>query len=427
MEVNEHILTQEKPKSYLLLEQASSVSLFLIFFTLPLNDILNVVFVYSFLIFSTIKGFVCGSFNKITLSNKDLKKTFILSTPFWLALFSLIFHDSFLKGIRGFDRLIPLLMFAIFITIDKEFFRKYIYKSWWFFILGVLLAALTSWAYVVWQVVLNNESFTMLITPMYSNHNLTEFINIHTPYLALYVNASIGFLVYQWYLSNKNQKIIITIIIGILVLFLFHLMARNALFCFVAGAFIFFIKTKNVISLTAMLLLLAGFVFIFYKIDKNFYRDRFVRSINFFENKTIFSKKDDRFARWNASIEIFKRKPFLGVGRSKIKNLRKKEYIKNLDSVAYNESYNAHNQFIEYLSTYGLLGGAAFVVLIWHLFGFAVGKKSYLLFFWVSCFFVSGFTESVLYRNFGLVFYSILFISLVSFDHRKNWNLKTAT
>src|SRR5690606_38662416 len=109
-----------------------------------------------------------------------------------------------------------------------------------------------------------------------------------------------------------NWFMIISLII--LILFLFNLMARDALFCFILFTFLYCIKYRRFFHLLVFIGLLTSIALYIYSKEDNYLRDRFIKSLNFFEEETIFSKKDNRFDRLTASYEVFKQYPLFGPG-----------------------------------------------------------------------------------------------------------------
>jgi len=403
-----------------------SLPLLLLFvLTLPLNLFLNNLFLLLFLIFFGTGKIISRSFFSRSFSKKNFYKFLIFSTPLILALFGAFYPESFPEALKSFERVVPVLFISYYLINDGNFFKKHINKIWLFFIIGIVLCAVISWGYVFVDILKNQKSFLLLFSQEYSNHNLTEFLDIHTPYVALFVNAALGFLVLS--IHNKNIKIhksyTYTAII-VLTIFLFNLMSRNAIFCFVLFSTIYLLKTKKYYFLGLLYCIFVIVVLLIFNTDKNYHRDRFINSINIFEKETIFSKKDDRFSRWSVSFDVFLKKPVFGPGPVKVKELRREEYVKNLDSVAYNFNYNAHNQLLEYLSTYGLLGAMLFIGLVFKLYQLAFNKKSYFLIYLVSCFVISGITESVLYRSWGISLYILILISIVGFSNQEMWEPK---
>lgn len=398
--------------------------LFGTFLLLPISLYFNNLFLLLFIITFGLSKLIDKTFFTINLNTRNLRTLFILSGPFILSLIGLFYANSFSEAIKGFERVIPIFFIVYYIFLDGEFFKKNFNKIWISFAAGTILAALICWSSILIDIFSNQKSLKLIFSQEYSNHNLTAALDIHTPYLALFVNAAIGYLVLS--LNNLNElsyKTIKIVSILILSLFLFNLMSRNAIFCYIIFMSIYLGKSQRKYLLFLFYLILIILIAFIFNTDKNYYRDRFVKSVNIFETETIFSKKDDRFSRWGASINVFKSNPVFGPGPVEVKELRKQEYIKNLDSIAYNHNYNAHNQFIEYLSTYGLIGASLFIVLIFKLFNMAYNKRSYLLIFLVSCLVISSLTESILNRSWGISFYILIIISLAGVTNHKKWVL----
>jgi O-antigen ligase len=403
------------------LKKGSSALLILMVFTLPINMFLNNLFLSIFLGLFGI--YIIINFNKdhFLLIKQHFKTLIVLSIPVFILLFGMFYSPETKQALKEFGRLIPILIFVLFLLIQKSFFQSLIKQMLYALVLGCVISASFCWIASIIDVYQNNHSIFALFSREYANHNLSERIGIHTPYLALFVNASIGFCVYSIYdksrLISKKRLVLIIIFLSI---FLFNLMARNALLCFILFGILFLIWSKKhilLISFLGIITLLSVFTF---TTEKNYLRDRFFKSINVFENETIFSKKDRRIDRIKASYEVFKQFPLIGPGAANEDKLRREQYYINRDSEAFNENYNSHNQFMEYLSTYGILGGISFLILFFTLFKIVFEKKSYFLLFLVSCFFIANLTESVLERTWGIVYYILMITVLLSWDIKMN-------
>lgn len=156
-----------------------------------------------------------------------------------------------------------------------------------------------------------------------------------------------------------------------------------------------------------------------YNVKHNYLRDRLFNSLNMFEKKTQFSKKDDRFNRLAASYEVFLKSPLVGYGTAGESKYRREIFKKNRDNIAYKENYNAHNQFFEYLSTYGIIGGVAYLVFFGGLFHLVFKQKSGYFLYLVTGVFLACITESIFERSNGVVYMAVLIGLLLSFSCQK--------
>tara|TARA_R110002072_G_scaffold22615_1_gene79411 strand:+ start:248675 stop:249754 length:1080 start_codon:yes stop_codon:yes gene_type:complete len=344
-----------------------------------------------------------------------------LNIPILLLLIGLIYSSNIEGALKDLGRIIPLFFISTYIILNPSFFKRTLKYIMYALILGCLISALICWGISILEITRDGGSLLDLISREYASHKLADNIGIHTPYLALIINLAIGFNIL---ILNDSRRIIskwiLIVSLLILILFLFNLMARNAIFCFIFFGIIFLILKKKILWLTAFIALLSLLGGYAYFTEKNFLRDRFFKSVNVFENETIFSKKDGRFDRLEASYEVFKQFPFVGPGAASEDLLRKKQYYINRDSEAYNENYNAHNQFMEYLSTYGILGGLAYILFFVVIFKTVFRKRSFFLFFATGCFFVANLTESLLERSWGVVIYILVIMLLVTWEGNRN-------
>ncbi|MCR9182172.1 MAG: O-antigen ligase family protein [Flavobacteriaceae bacterium] len=403
------------------LDNISKWTLYLMIATFPLSLFLNNLFATVFLI----------SFGLFLLVNQSLidnnagrNKWFlfvVFSIPFLLTLMGSLYSSNPSGAVKMIGKIAPLFFFAFYAVFQGQWFENKIKPAFLFLVFGCLVSAILSWGLSLYEIFKLNLPISALFTQEFAYHNLAEKLGVHTPYLALFINAALGFIVYSFYDKKKFlPKPLLWLLFIILTGFLFNLMARNAIFCFLLFGVIYLIKSKNYLLLLFFFIIVSALTFYIYDTEKNFLRDRFIYGVNIFEEETIFSKKDNRFARWQASVEVFKQFPILGPGTDAAEKFRKEQYVINLDSEAYNEGYNAHNQFFEYLSTYGLLGALLFILMVFYLIKVTLKQQSVLLLYLLGCFLLAMVTESILIRSWGVMYYGFFIICILS------WNIKTS-
>ena len=121
-----------------------------------------------------------------------------------------------------------------------------------------------------------------------------------------------------------------------------------------------------------------------------------------------------RLAKWETHLEIIKTHWLFGTTAGDIKVLRKEAYKKKGFVALENRNYNAHNEYIEIMATYGLIG---FVIFISMMF-FPLLRHNYqtriVPFLFIIA--VSFLTESVLYVQQGLLFF-MFFYSLYTHQY----------
>lgn len=341
-----------------------------------------------------------------------------LNIPVILLLFGMTYSPEYSQGFKELGRLFPIVLMSIYVLVRPDFFITLKQKFLTALIIGCLFAAFLSWGLTLVELIQNGETLYGFFSRNHASHDLAEQLGVHTPYAALFVNFALGAVVYNYKNSNnKGGRIAYIICFILLSVFLFHLLARNAIFSYILFGIVYLISIRKYAFLATFGIIVIGLVYYMQTTESNFLRDRFIKSVNVFENETIFSKKDNRFDRLTTNFEVFKKFPIIGPGTANEDQYRKEEYFKNRDSEAYNDNYNAHNQFMEYLSTYGMVGGIAFLYLFFWVYKGAIQKRDVLALFCISAFFIANFSESMLERSWGIVcFVIILMLSANTFQ-----------
>lgn len=161
---------------------------------------------------------------------------------------------------------------------------------------------------------------------------------------------------------------------------------------FLKGKVNFKFNIKKIILFSFFVLL---FFFFLTKLDI-FQKERFLSSFDF--NKGSVASRIDY---WQASIDAFKKKPFLGYGLDSQKDIFARYYeedwgiFNNVNAVP----SRAHNVIFDWLLVGGLLGGFSYFILVVYFFGIGVAnikrnerdKLSFFIIFSFFCYLISLF------------------------------------
>ncbi|WP_435578633.1 O-antigen ligase family protein [Gilvibacter sp.] len=381
--------------------------------SLPLNLFVNNLLFTIFFIAFVLKILLNDPKGLLRTLRQHWVPILLLMSPLLVASVGCIYTSDLQGGLKDLGRLVPLALIIPAVFHSPEFYKNSTRKLGYALALGSLMAALLCWGLSIGPVLADGNGLADLFSQKYAYHELSGRIDIHTPYLGMFTAISIFFLLRESFKINTLRKrFVYSLWMAVLLIFLFNLLARTAILTLVIGSFFFLLHQRKYLLIVLGVLILSGAGTLAYWQDHNFLRDRLFNSLNVFEQTTIFSKKDDRFTRWEASVSVFKQFPILGPGTAAEDSYRKAAYYENLDSKAYNDNYNAHNQFLEYLSTYGLLGGICFVLLLIFLLRAALGDpfRVYLVF----AFILAGLTESILERSWGVSLYLLIIMIVCS-------------
>ena len=276
----------------------------------------------------------------------------------------------------------------------------------WSLTIGCLLAAIICWGSVINKVIEHHEPFTQLFTWKKSNVYLTEVIKIHPPYLGALVLSVIVFL-YSFYVHKQklSKKIFFPILlILIFAFFLFHLVVRNSILFFLIISLGYIAYHRKWKAFLIGVVLIGGGAFMIINNGNHYLKRKYYKMLDFSDEKI----GDKRFDRLEASYIVFKNHPIIGAGMGKVDVERYEEYVKMNDKRAIENNFNSHNQYLEYLSTFGVIGFSAFIIVLVWLFRNAWINQEYFLTILLALCMFACVTESFLERELGIKFFSLV-------------------
>ena len=351
----------------------------------------------------------------------NFKIIILFSIPFLLNFFGLFYSKNLNLAIDYNIRALPFLLLpTVSVVSTKVLFDNY-KRMGMALIFGCLATALFSWAFSFYEISQLNRPFSAIIGPLYTHHNLLKSLDLHAAYVSICIYTAIGFVIRTYSSLNNKTKRFYFIVALFLAIFMIQLLSRNALiFSFFSLSIYLVLKRKWRLIFAIYFIISLGLVGA-YNINHNYLRDRLFNSLNLMEKPTKFSKKDNRFDRLRASYEIFIKSPIYGYGTASEDSFRNTVFKKNLDQIAYKKNYNAHNQFFEYLSTFGIIGGVAYLIFFIALFYLVFSLKEGFFIFIVIGLFSACLTESIFERSQGVVYTSLFLSVLISFFRTKGF------
>jgi O-antigen ligase len=380
------------------MEKLKYYLLFLIAFTLPMymrvNNIVLAVYIFVVLSEAIYK-------RKNIFKKKVLLRSIPLISFFFLAVIASLSTENIID-IKYLEKYWIFLLIPVVFISQTHFYYKYkeaIYKG---LILGVLCTLFICEFNAVYEVIVNKEPLNYFLRWRHLGHEFTAIADTHPSYLGIFVCASIYLILNNVIVYNKVVKITLLMFFTFS---LFQLVSRMALVICVLTWFVIVLKSykKHFRMIGSLMIILIGIIIVFFTFGSGYLKDRVFSS-----NKTI---NDSRINRWGVSYEIFLDNPVLGIGFNSIKKERVKRYNEKGYNVAAQKEYNAHNQFFEYLSVNGVLGGVVFLGVFYFLLYNAIKEKDFIFIFIFTSFFIANITESMLVRIKGIEFF-VLFASL---------------
>ena len=322
-----------------------------------ISFIILFVFIYDFIKF---KDYFLKS-----LSNKYFKIGILL---YLIHILGLVYTSNFKYALTDLEIKLPLLIFPLVVfgynSMNYDLLKRILFG----FVLGCFSVGIISisHSYYVYLQTKKIDSF------FYGG--ITYFI--HSSYFSMYLMFSI-FLVYFFVFrkkevdENSKYKLFAFFLISFFTLIIILLSSRAGLISLVLSflfLIIYLIKIRKYFMPSLVMTLGIFSIMMVVKFaPKALERFQSLNSKTIFYNKSSnvkedINKMDQRLAILEISIKLFKRNPIIGVGTGDIKDVLLSEYKKNNFIMGFNHKLNCHNQFIQFLLAFGLVGLVVFLI-----------------------------------------------------------------
>jgi len=320
------------------------------------------------------------------------------------------------------------LIFATTPSIDGHLTKRVLFYFSWSCVLAAIICLVNSFYYYG----LGDSSY-------FFYHKLGSPLGIHAVYFSLYISASIfiqfQYLVDNWKTVSLSTKIITVVVILFFIGFLLLLSSKTIILAFFL-AFSFFLvrlifksngKLLGWVTSIASILLL----FVFFTLMPNV-RERF-EEILFDEYRQDnplflddyqgyhFTGGNIRLAIWKICLEVVNvRKAWIiGVGPGDVQNILTQTYVQKHvypgDGISEGFlHYNAHNQFLQYYVSLGIIGLIFFIAILRFVIVKIILRRDIMTGCILAVFLSFCITESVLERQKGIVFFTLFALLIMA-------------
>ncbi|MEK6780179.1 MAG: O-antigen ligase family protein [Bacteroidota bacterium] len=230
-----------------------------------------------------------------------------------------------------------------------------------------------------------------------------DIILIHPLYLSIYFIFIFFFLLE----TARTKKLMLTNLslagIGVALIsitgIIFFLRSQMSLitFAMLLVMYTIIILKRRAWLVTFILFTIALLVFL---LDQN-------RVTTFFDTygKNVSTALDQRFSVWQGTIEGIKTAPFFGAGTGGEQQLINEGYAKTGYQEGIDNSYNAHNQYLQFMARNGILELGCFLTLLIYSFRQSLKMPNYTFLMFNMSVTLIMFTESFLDVQRGIVFF----------------------
>lgn len=338
---------------------------------------------------------------KERFSIKSIKSVCFISLLFVPLISSVFYSYNVERGITYLIRFFPLLSIPLSFSFLKRESKKTIIDTF------VPVFVVTNALYVIMMLL-----YILQLGYLRSEHDLYyyysfityEFYHIGDHPIYLSVQFAIAmFLLIQSNFFNKIQK---TILFVVLLFGLFFLARKGVILSFIIILPFYLgtiIKSKAVL-IGSFLFVVMGFIaFMVVPEIKNRYAELWNKE-SYIKNE--ITSTGIRLVLWENSLELIKESPIFGYGIGDIQDLLSQQMKSNGFLVLAERKSNCHNQYLQFLLSFGLIGLAFFIITIFYFFIKFKNENNILgstiLIFFLFLFMI----ESFLDRQNGIILFS---------------------
>lgn len=339
-----------------------------------------------------------------TFRNLKCRPDFILFSSTYLLYLLALFHTQNISfGMRELEYKLSLFIMPIVLAAMPKLSEATFRKIAKVFIVSTILSSILC-------IFISTYRASFLYLPTYIE--LSVFM--HPTYASAYLNLAFIFLIklFGRSIKTKREKVGVYSLAAFMVGFNFLLNSKIGILLNLLLIFIFLIqlgrqKSKKTLY-SVFVLFFVSLVLVFTQVSTVKNRFQYISHLTKVENIPNDSEESTylRILIWNQVAEIFQESKWIGVGTGDTKDALMEKYKKNNISYAYEEKLNAHNQFLEWLITFGLIGLIVYLFSIFFPLVKMIKNKQFLYVYFLVIVLIICLVESFLEREVGIVFFT---------------------
>jgi O-antigen ligase len=328
---------------------------------------------------------------------------------FLLFVIGLLLSKDTNRSLVDIGRTVPLLLIpaVVFLHKKKDFDIRRLFIALG---IGLSIGMLICW-YAIFVSILSKtypiKQASYFFEWIYTDINLVKPLGVHPSYFAILLVLFISALLFDNHFKNLRQnKIFFFLLLVPFAVFLIETSSRIGILVLLTIICVYVIKNLNFKSLASLVLLILVIAALSLKFD--YLGLKFQKIINSKGEITV-----ERLGRWKEILKVFneKDKLLLGVGSGDAKLVYQRAYYNGRYDLAFKENYNAHNQYLEFLVSNGIIGLIIYLS-VFYVFIKQTQLKSKSLHFFIA-FILFSFSETFLDRSQGVMIFSFFYAFLI--------------
>tara|TARA_R110002050_G_scaffold269011_1_gene411204 strand:- start:720 stop:1991 length:1272 start_codon:yes stop_codon:yes gene_type:complete len=395
-------------------------STYLFVATLPLWENLNTIVLWFFVASSL---FILKP--KVRFQNLKENKTalYFLVALFLLFILGWFFSTNVKDALRDIERSLGLVIIPFIILSHKraDFNLK---RTYTFFGIGLFTGMVICWAYIIESILTNATPWVQagyFFKWIYNGWNALIPLEGHPSYFAvMLVIFILGIIRMPEFINLRKNKLKLVLLLAPFFLFLIETSSRIGIICLVVMIVITIfrkLEIKKIFYFIGLVILLA-----ILSLKFDYLGTKFSAIVDTQGNVTL-----DRYPRWIAILSEFDDRGnyIFGVGTGDSQALYNLAYSKGDFTIALNNRYNAHNQYLEFLVSNGILGLLIFLIVLFIFYRKTKLRGEALTFFVIIALF--SFSESIFGISKGVFIFAFFYsFFIVWYPNTKNLNQNEA-
>ncbi|WP_313579271.1 O-antigen ligase family protein [Chishuiella sp.] len=381
-------------------------------------------------------GFNIINYSYLSFDKKNIKYYVIVAIPFLLEILFIWNDIGSAKLFKPIEKNLSFLIFPLFILSNYKAYNFYYIADKYRKITTILIIILLiRFAFIfpdfVQKYMLGHELWEMgyVITNSFGNHAPT--VNMQ---LAFIVLLNLYFL-----LNNFLKNIFLNSILLLLSTFeLVIVNTRLSLGSIIVCSFIMVItfaykkyREKSIYIIIGFLIITSSILIIAF-ISNPYMKEKY--SSVTFSNMDKIGKLDEvenpdgvlhnalvtRVTIWQSTIEVAKKNTITGYGSANAKNALFNYYKESNQKFLSKYEFPVHNQFLDYLLRFGVVGFVALVFYFIYIYRISIISKNIIGFVFTLNFLFSNLFDDYLILFSGIVFSSIWFCLIMTYYLKNN-------
>ena len=319
------------------------------------------------------------------------------------------------EAFSEWERQLAILLFPILFSLTSLDLGKYkmnLLKG-----LGISCIVTIIYLYInaLHIIQFNHLPLPSVFSTAFINHNFSEPIDMHATYFSMYIALSIAAFIFLVATATKKMDRFVYIM-GLLILFAGILQLSSRAVCIALLVNInlvvplFLLKGRNIIRFVAVSLGIS-IILIAVLTQNDVFKNRYVTELkNDLTQASInLNILEPRAVRWGCVWELIRESPVIGHGSGSEVALLKEKYYAHKYYNSYVNELNAHNQFLSFTITTGIIGLVIFLLVLLAGFITAIRSKDMVYCSFLVIITTVSFSENILDANKGIFFFAFFY------------------